>query len=173
MNAAFHDRFVELFEANFRRLFGFLDRLSGEPDQAADLAQEAFLRLYRRGSMPENPEAWLVTVATNLFRNTRSTRARRLRLLPAARSEVALSDPPPSPARVLEEESAPGRVRRALDQLDERDRRLLLLRSEGYSYREIAIALELTESSVGTLLARAKHAFRDAYGCVPEGSDAL
>jgi DNA-directed RNA polymerase specialized sigma24 family protein len=40
---------------------------------------------------------------------------------------------------------------------------LLLLRAEGYRYRDIAAALELNESSVGTLLARAKSAFRNHY----------
>ena len=54
-------------------------------------------------------------------------------------------------------------MRRALDRVPERDRHLLLLRAEGYSYREIAAALQIQETSVGTLLARAKRAFRDNY----------
>jgi RNA polymerase sigma factor (sigma-70 family) len=53
-------------------------------------------------------------------------------------------------------------ARTALDSLPLRDRQLLLLRYEGYSYRELASALDLTETSVGTLLARAKDAFRRA-----------
>jgi DNA-directed RNA polymerase specialized sigma24 family protein len=40
----------------------------------------------------------------------------------------------------------------------------LLLRAEGYSYRDIATALDLNEASVGTLLARAVRAFRESYG---------
>jgi DNA-directed RNA polymerase specialized sigma24 family protein len=40
---------------------------------------------------------------------------------------------------------------------------MLLLRAEGYGYRAIAAALELNELSVGTLLARAKRAFRTLY----------
>jgi RNA polymerase sigma-70 factor (ECF subfamily) len=55
------------------------------------------------------------------------------------------------------------RVRRAIDRLPERERRLLLLRAEGYSYRDIAVALELNEASVGTLLARARRSFRECY----------
>ena len=50
-----------------------------------------------------------------------------------------------------------------IDHLPERERQLLLLRAEGYSYRDLARALDLEESSVGTLLARAKRAFRDRY----------
>ncbi len=55
------------------------------------------------------------------------------------------------------------KVREALDRLSLRERELLLLRAEGYSYRDLAAVLELHEASVGTLLARAKRAFEDAY----------
>ena len=54
-------------------------------------------------------------------------------------------------------------VRAALETLPERDRQILLLHGEGYRYREIALALRMNEASVGTLLARARRAFRDAY----------
>ena len=70
----FDEAFVLLFQVEFPRLFRYLDRLSGEPDLAADLAQESFVRLHRRGSMPDNPPVWLVTVALNQFSNARSTR---------------------------------------------------------------------------------------------------
>jgi len=159
----FHDSVVALFVTNFPRLFRYLDRLSGEPELAADLAQEAFVKLYGRGSLPDQPEAWLVTVALNLFRNVKSTRARRRRLLTIARAESVHSDPPPLPAQSAEATELRSRVRRAIEQLCDRDRRLLLLRAEGYSYRDIATALDLNEASIGTLLARAKRAFSDVY----------
>jgi RNA polymerase sigma factor (sigma-70 family) len=159
----FHDRFVELFETHFHRLFRYLDRLSGDPDLAADLAQESFVRLYRRGFLPDRPEAWLITVAMNLFRNSRSARTRRGRLLTAARAEGVLADPPPAPGQDMETWEAGARVRRVIEVLPERERRILLLRAEGYAYRDIALALGLNEASLGTLLARAKRAFREAY----------
>lgn len=163
MTSSFHDQFVALFDAQFRRIHRYLDRLSGDPDLAADIAQETFMKLYQRGSPPDTPEAWLITVATNLFRNERSKRARRTRLLTAERSEDLLADPPPSPSSAVEGAGGARRVRLAIDGLPERERRLLLLRAEGYSYRDIAAALEIEEASVGTLLARAKRAFREHY----------
>lgn len=169
MTPSFHDEFVALFNAHFDRLYRYLDRLSGEPDLAADLAQEAFVRLYRRGSPPDAPVAWLISVATNLFRNARSTEARRLRLLTSARGEAALGDPPASPADAVDEAESRRQVRLAVDRLPARERQLLLLRAEGFSYRDLAAALDLHEASVGTLLARAKRAFRDLY---EGGSDA-
>ena len=152
--------FVQLFDTEYPRLFRYLDRLSGEPDLAADLAQEAFVRLNRRGTMPDRPELWLITVALNLFRNVKSTRSRRRRLLTTARAESVLADPPPPPPETAESSA---QVRFALGQLPEREQRMLLLRAEGYSYRDIAAALDLNEASIGTLLARAKRAFRAGY----------
>ena len=168
MNQAFHDEFVALFEAHFSRLFRYLDRLSGDPDLAADLAQDTFVRLYQRGASPDAPEAWLITVANNLFRNVHSTRSRRARLLTAERARETLADPPASPAQASEAEETGRQVRLALDALPERERQLLLLRAEGYRYRDLAAALGLPEASVGTLLARAKRAFRARY----EGGEA-
>jgi len=158
------------FEAAFRREFDeryaplarYLARLVGEPESAADLAQEAFVRLFQRGSMPDDPAAWLVSVAHNLLRNERQQIARRLRLLQQRGEELAPNES--GADATLEARELRANVRRALDALPERERQMLLLRYEGFSYREIAHALAINEASVGTLLARAKTAFRDALG---------
>lgn len=159
----FHDRVAELFAAHFHRLYRCLDRLSGEPDLAADVVQEAFVRLYARGSLPARPEAWLISVALNLFRNAAAARSRRSRLLNPARAEALHSDPPRDPDDAGGSPELRARVRAALDRLSEREQQLLLLRAEGYSYRDLASALALNEASVGTLLARAVRAFRTAW----------
>ena len=159
----FQDRVVELFHAHYHRLVRYLDRLSGDPDLAADLAQEAFIKLHERGSLPDRPEAWLITVAMNLFRNVKSTGARRRRLLTVARVEATLGDPIPTPAQTVEAADERVQVRAAIDRLSERERQILLLRAEGYGYRDLAAALNLNEASIGTFLARAKRAFREAY----------
>jgi len=161
---SFHERFAELFEAHFGRIYRYLNRLSGDRELAADVAQEAFVRLYQRGSVPDTPVAWLISVAMNLFRNEASARSRRLKLLTPARGESVLGDPPPSPERSLEAKDSRKRVRLVLDRMPERDRDMLLLRAEGYSYRDIALALGLNEASVGVFLARARRAFREIYG---------
>ncbi|MGH7702072.1 MAG: sigma-70 family RNA polymerase sigma factor [Gemmatimonadales bacterium] len=161
---SFDDRFVDLFNAHFHRLYRYLDRLSDEPELAADLAQEAFIKLHRRGSLPDAPEAWLISVALNLFRNEKATRSRRRRLLTLSRGEGVHAEPPPSPQQAAAAEDTRRRVRSAIDQLPERERHLLLLMAEGYSYRDIAAVLALDEASVGTLLARARRAFRAMYG---------
>ena len=154
----FRDDFARLFASLFR----YLDRLSGDPALAADIAQETLLRLYQRGSMPDDLRAWLAAVAHNLLRNERRQGKRRQWLLAARPAAAVLADPVPLPDAALEAVECRDRVRAALDSLTLRDRQLLLLRYEGYSYRELARVLDLTETSIGTLLARAKEAFRRA-----------
>ena len=162
--SSFPEQFTAVFDANFARLFRYLDRLSGDAELAADLAQEAFVRLYDRGALPDAPPAWLITVAMNLFRNERGSRTRRRRLLTEARSRHALGDAVATPEDHTLAEESRRRVRATIDRMPERDRRLLLLQAEGFSYREIAVGLGLHEASVGTLLARARRAFRAHYG---------
>jgi len=161
--ASFPKEFVHLFEAQFPRLARYLNRLTGDLDLASDLAQETFVRLYQRGSMPDQPEAWLVSVAMNLLRTFASTRTRRLRLLTGTRAEASLSDPPPAPDEGMEGIEERRRVRDALELMPERERRMLLLQAEGYTYRDIATAVRIHEASVGTLLVRARQAFRRHY----------
>jgi RNA polymerase sigma-70 factor (ECF subfamily) len=113
--------------------------------------------------MPDSPAAWLVTVAHNLLRDEHRQRTRRRGLLSRRAAEVPTADPPPdADARALTSERIAS-ARRALAQLPERDRQLLLLRHEGYSYREIAQILNLVPSGIGTMLARASEAFRRVY----------
>jgi RNA polymerase sigma factor (sigma-70 family) len=159
------------FEADFRaafaerhaELFRVIDRYLGDASLASDIVQETFMRLYRRGTMPDDLRGWLVSVALNQARDEHRTRARRLRLLRRRAPEEHMGDAAPSPEDDVLSAERRTLVRRALDRLPPRDRALLLLREEGYSYRELAVTLEIVESSIGTLLARAKVAFRRAY----------
>jgi RNA polymerase sigma factor (sigma-70 family) len=163
MTRSFRDDFVELYDAHFGRVYRYMDRVSGDPDLAADIAQETFIKLYQRGSIPDTPGAWLVTVAMNLFRNAHATQARRRHLLNVVPDAAMFADRAVENAPSAETRALEARVRKALDRIPERERHMLLLRAEGYSYREIAAALQIQETSVGTLLARAKRAFRDNY----------
>ncbi len=161
-DGAFADAVAALFHARFRSLVRYLVRLTDDPDAAADLAQETFVRLYRRGALPDDPQAWLTTVATNLFRDDRRQRRRRTELVTRRAGDApAPGEPPRADAELVSSETRT-RVRAALDALPLRDRQLLLLRHEGYSYRELAHSIGVAEGSVGTLLVRATRAFRQA-----------
>jgi RNA polymerase sigma-70 factor (ECF subfamily) len=168
---AFADAVAALYEARFASLFRYLDRLTGDPDLAEDLAQDTFVRLHRRGAMPDDPRAWLATVATNLFRDQRRQARRRAELVSEHAGEALPGAPAAADSAVLTAETR-SRARTALDTLPDRDRMLLLLRHEGYSYRELARAVGVAESSVGTLLIRATRMFREAVGPAAIAQDA-
>lgn len=159
----FEEAVAALFRQRFASLRRYLDRLTGDPDLAADLAQAAFVRLYQRGAMPDEPAAWLITVAMNAFRDTHRRVERRAALVSEYGDDaVAPADVASADDTVIAEESR-ARVRNALNALPERDRTLLLLRHEGYSYRELARIVGVAETSIGTLLLRATQAFRTTY----------
>jgi RNA polymerase sigma-70 factor (ECF subfamily) len=136
--------------------------MTGEPDLAQDVAQEAFVRLVRdeiRGPVPAL-KAWLFRVASNLVRDRYRVSENRRRLLEA---HPVAPEPPPDAHRSLERAETVARVRAVLDGLPERDRVLLLMREEGFSYGEMAREVDVKASSVGTLLARAQRRFADAF----------
>ena len=161
---SYDDEFIRQFEQHFQRVRRVIGRLAGDFELADDITQDAFVRLYRRGSLPDAPGQWLITVALNLFRNAAMSRRRRRALLTVARGEAVHSDPAPAPDHSSGASDVRARVRAAMGRVPEREQRMLLLRAEGYSYREIATALDINTGSVGTLLARAKRQFLEAYG---------
>lgn len=135
---------------------------------AADIAQETFVRLYQRGAPPDDMRAWLATVANNLVRDQHRQVSRRKRLLEANVNILHDQASESSPADELANSERRRRVRQVLATLPPRYRQALLLRHEGYSYREIASAIDYRVSGVGKLIVRATQAFRTAY----EGADA-
>ena len=156
---AFHTFFTDRSAALYRYLHG----MSGDAALAQDIVQECFVKLYRRGAMPDDPVAWLVTVANNMLRDDRRRVTRRQRITLARSAELPLGAAgEAADASTLSAERIAA-VRQALARLPLRDQQLLLMRHEGYRYREIAAALGLTASSVGTMLVRASEAFRKAY----------
>ncbi len=148
-----------------------MDRLSGDADLAKDLAQEAFVRLYQRRSMPDDAPAWLVRVATNLYRDSRRNSQRREMIAERDPMGMAPCEQPAVDETVIEAETR-SRVRAILDALPLRDRQILLLRHEGYSYRDIAQITGVAPGSVGTLLIRATHSFRQAFADGAKETDA-
>jgi RNA polymerase sigma-70 factor, ECF subfamily len=159
----FDQAFATVFRERFSMLYRYLKRISGDAELADDVAQEAFVRLHARGTFPADPGAWLVSVANNIVRDEyrRTRRHRRLLGLWGVSGGEGKSPAPPD-AQVLRQERESA-VRKALETLPVRDQRLLLLRHEGFSYREIAEALGIAPSSVGTLLARATATLARAY----------
>ncbi|MEO8295258.1 MAG: sigma-70 family RNA polymerase sigma factor [Gemmatimonadota bacterium] len=161
----------ETFETSFRGFFAdrfpplhrYLSRISGDPELAEDVAQETFVRLYRRGVMPDDPAAWLVSVANNLLRDEQRKKSRRLRLISTGKSQPDDVGEAGGPEADLILKERASLVRGVLDTMSQREQQLLILHHEGYSYQEIAVALGVAPTGVGTLLVRATAAFARAF----------
>jgi RNA polymerase sigma-70 factor, ECF subfamily len=161
--------FEALFHQHYPGVYRLLYRLVG--DEADDLAQQVFLRLHDRPPRADGSEmnAWLYRVATRLGYNALRARGRYERHRDAAARE-GWQEAPPDPAESVEREQLRTGVRVALARLSHRQTALLLLRSEGRSYREIAAIVGVRPGSVGTLLVRAEAAFARVYAqAVPAG----
>jgi RNA polymerase sigma factor (sigma-70 family) len=168
--STFEREVTALFNAQFQRIFRVLHRFSGDADVASDLAQEAFVRLYRRGEMPDAPSAWLVTVSLNLMRSMRSRDARRLEILTSSGFEGEHVDDAALADHAMVRAETARSVRQTLDRMPPRQAQLLLLSVEGFSYREISAMLEMHEASVGVALGRAKKVFRDKHESLLDAS---
>lgn len=159
--------FEALFARHFGTVFGVVVRVTGDREEAEEIALDAFLKLYRQplaDSDDTNVRGWLLRVATNAAFNAVRSRNRRrgwLRRL-AGRAESP-GDGAGDPVQIVAQRDEARRVRERLAELPERQRNVLVLRSSGLSYAEIASALDIKPGSVGTILARAERAFREKY----------
>ena len=144
-----------LFYRHHEPLRRYLVRLTGDPELAADAAQEAFVRLLGQQPPPEQARAWLFRVATNLVRDDARKAHRHAVLGASGRTLAAHGDAPRAPDAVVEQNAARALVNEALRALSPKERQALLMREEGFAHREIAEALDTTTGSIGTLLRRA------------------
>jgi RNA polymerase sigma-70 factor, ECF subfamily len=124
-----------------------------DPEEARDLAQEAYLRAYRAWATFDGTDArgWLYTIGLRLAFNEVRRRSRWSRFLGAARSQNSWQ-----PA------SEPD-LWQAIGQLDPRHRAALILRVvDGYSQAEIGRMLEAPAGTVASWISRAKAQLREA-----------
>jgi RNA polymerase sigma-70 factor (ECF subfamily) len=161
--------FQLLVERWERPLFGLLYHLMGSAEDALDLRQETFLRVYAEANRyrPQGRfRVWLFRVAGNLARS----RLRRRRILRWVRFDPVrhdLPEPAADPEAALEREELRAAVRAALAGLPARQREAVVLRRfHDLSYREIAAVLGTTTEAVEALLQRAARALCRELGGV-------
>jgi RNA polymerase sigma-70 factor (ECF subfamily) len=140
-----------VYRETYADLVRFLHRKVWDADQARDLAQETFVRALDHD--PDNPRAFVFTIAANLARDEARAAVRRKKHLALVKADHA-DGGDHSDSDVDGERMA--LVRQALEQLSERDREALLLWDAGFSYPEIAAQTGLALGAVGTTLARAR-----------------
>ena len=174
---AHHDLwFTDLFQEHYPHLVVFFGRRGGDPELARDLAQETMIRVYRgladyewRGPL----RTWILTIATNVWRNWLRDRHGTLKRGVVERSldelrdagelaaeagvwTTSIDDPEAKLTVTLDRR----RLRERLGDLSQLQRRCLVLWLEGWKYREIADEVGVSLQTVRATLHKAKARLR-------------
>ena len=162
--------FAELLRRNWAYVFGRCYRRLRDREDAEDLVQEVFLRVYR-GRKTYEPRAkfstWLFHITQNLLRNTIRSRRRRpcLRLDTLACSpflaEHLFRDRGESPTRPIERAELAKIVRAALSHLAHRQRTAVELQQfHNSTYEQVAAQMDMSPKAAKSLLYRARNQLR-------------
>lgn len=148
----------DVFRRDYPLVVGVAARVLGSSDQAEDVAQEVFLSFGRSSVPAGEARGWLSVAAAHTALNLlRSGRRRVAREDTAAAADDGHVADVADAVVTLEERR---RVRAALVRLPRRRAIALVLRHSGLTYAEVAAALGLSPTSVGTTVRRAESALR-------------
>lgn len=167
--------FEALVEQFQHRLVAVLHHLVGNAEEAEDLAQEAFLRVFR-ARQKYHPRAkfstWLFTIANNLALNALRSRQRKPAVpltlhdsgpLGPRPAEQLVRDQQAQPMHRLQQQELAAIIQEAIKGLNERQRMAVVLNKfEDMPYAEIAEVMGLTPKAVKSLLSRARMNLREA-----------
>lgn len=142
------DAFRELYEASYRPLYAFLLSFTRNSEDAKDLLQDTYLRIYQKSYMYQkegNPMAWMMKIGRNLF----LMKCRKNKEKVNVDSEELENMPDLSQI-----ENAENRLllEMMFMELSDREREIIILHDvAGMKFREIA---QIVDKPVGTVLAR-------------------
>ena len=161
---------AELVAAHQRMVFALGVHLLGDRDEALDLSQEVFLRVFRTLSSFRGQSAlrtWIYRIVINQARNRQRWWRRRRRSEQVSLDEHLSQHGEPEsegevlPDRLLASKETAARIWQALDRLPFDQRTALILREvDGLRYEEIAFSLEVAVGTVKSRLTRARQALR-------------
>ncbi len=165
------DAFDELIRRYQRRVYTFAYRLTGNADDASDIAADTFVRLYTsiasfRGE--SSFATWLFRVVTNIYLDSRKRqRVRQTQsldeMIELEESTVQrqIEDTGPTPHEVAEDHERTAALQAAITSLPEFQRTMVVMyHVNGMAYEEIAEALDLPIGTVKSRLNRARQALR-------------
>jgi RNA polymerase sigma factor (sigma-70 family) len=150
----------QVFRTAYPRVVAVATRVLGSRHAAEDVAQDVFVKFARTSVPADGAIGWLCVAAAHTALNElRGERRRTAReAIDAGRARAATQAGDVADAATALDEQR--RVRMALARLPGRQAVALVLRHSGHSYAEVAAALDLSPSSVGTTVRRAEAALR-------------
>lgn len=170
------ESFQRLFEKYHKRVYNLIYRMVGNESDAADLTQEAFVRVYNSLHLLRSEDAfygWVRTVATNLVRDHfrklgRSIRADSLDQkiqLDEGEVEREVEDWSHNPERLVQKQDLQDAVQKAISSLSEDQRTVVALHHiEGMDVKEIAEILNIPVGTVKSRLSRAREDLKRKLG---------
>jgi RNA polymerase sigma-70 factor (ECF subfamily) len=169
----------DLMERHGEQLFHYLIRCLQNENDAADLTQEAFVRVYQhraRFDARQKFSTWLYAIASNLLRDRFRWRSRHRHVSLDAQSEQTgaslcenIPAQSPTPSERLQNEERAEAVRRAVGKLPEDLRApLILAEYEERSLAEIGEILGCTAKAVEMRIYRARQQLRQSLGTLLE-----
>lgn len=164
------EAFAQLMRANEKRIYNLTLRMTGNPEDAMDLAQEAFLNAWRGLKFFQGDSAfstWVYRLASNACIDHLRRKKRRQDIsapMPTDEEDDSQPDIPDDrfrPDRELERRELRRAVIQGLKQLSDEHRQVLVMRElNGLSYQEIADVLDLEAGTVKSRIARARNSLR-------------
>ncbi|MCA3574681.1 MAG: sigma-70 family RNA polymerase sigma factor [Aestuariivirga sp.] len=156
-----HAAFAEIVERHFQPVYRLVWRMTGGAAEAEDIAQEAFVKLWKNPSQLREGAAlrgWLMRVASNaVIDGSRKPRAGAIEDVPEPPDPMARPDAP------LDRAQAQRLVDAAIAALPDRQRQALaLVYFEGLSNIEAAGVMEVSVDAVESLLARARRSLKES-----------
>ena len=152
----------ELFAAHHGEIYAYLIRMLRDPELAADLTQDAFVKAYRNYNVlekPENARAWLYQIAHRVALD-HIRRQKIVRFMPWTGESHGAA---PSTERLVMDAHLSGDLQRALEKIPERQRAALLLAElHDLTGLELASALGVSHVAARALLTRARESLRQA-----------
>ncbi|WP_247873274.1 RNA polymerase sigma factor [Azospirillum sp. TSH64] len=156
--------FDRLAARHMRRAVALAQRMTGNPSDADEIAQEAFLRVWQHAGRWDGARAAFTTWLYRIVMNLAIDRGRRPGWSPLEDAGDLPDQTPDALTRIAERQTAE-RVNRALAALPDRQRAaVVLFHQEGLSLRQAAEILTMGESAFASLLARARAALKTALG---------
>ncbi|CAM3720459.1 MULTISPECIES: RNA polymerase sigma factor SigE [Tsukamurella] len=154
----------ELVREHADRVYRLAYRLSGNAQDAEDLTQETFIRVFRslQSYEPGTFEGWLHRITTNLFLDMVRRRNRiRMEALPEDYERVPSDDP--DPGQIYADANLNPQLQTALDALSPEFRAAVVLADiEGLSYEEVAATLGVKLGTVRSRIHRGRKSIREA-----------